>query len=102
MRSIVIFRFFSHLPLLFVYQCITFLPLIFRFSLYSTAQTQYKYNNFIHFVCFDKIMIKKQIHTLCICRWKALQTTAVSIARKFCFMQWKIKFPTRENKVSPI
>lgn len=26
----------------------------------------------------------------------------VSIARKFCFMQWKIKFPTRENKVSPI
>lgn len=34
MRSIVIFRFFSHLPLLFVYQCITFLPLIFRFSLY--------------------------------------------------------------------
>ena len=47
-------------------------------------------------------MIKKQIHTLCICRWKALQTTAVSIARKFCFMQWKIKFPTRENKVSPI
>lgn len=68
----------------------------------DTAQTQYKYNNFIHFVCFDKIMIKKQIHTLCICRWKALQTTAVSIARKFCFMQWKIKFPTRENKVSPI
>lgn len=35
MRSIVIFRFFSHLPLLFVYQCITFLPLIFRFSLYK-------------------------------------------------------------------
>lgn len=35
MRSIVIFRFFSHLPLLFVYQCITFLPLIFRFSLYN-------------------------------------------------------------------
>lgn len=35
MRSIVIFRFFSHLPLLFVYQCITFLPLIFRFSLYT-------------------------------------------------------------------
>ena len=34
MRSIVIFRFFSHLSLLFVYQCITFLPLIFRFSLY--------------------------------------------------------------------
>ena len=35
MRSIVIFRFFSHLSLLFVYQCITFLPLIFRFSFYS-------------------------------------------------------------------
>ena len=34
MRSIVIFRFFSHLSLLFVYQCITFLPLIFRFSFY--------------------------------------------------------------------
>lgn len=37
MRSIVIFRFFSHLPLLFVYQCITFLPLIFRFSLYTSS-----------------------------------------------------------------
>lgn len=37
MRSIVIFRFFSHLPLLFVYQCITFLPLIFRFSLYTSC-----------------------------------------------------------------
>lgn len=36
MRSIVIFRFFSHLSLLFVYQCITFLPLIFRFSFYIT------------------------------------------------------------------
>lgn len=36
MRSIVIFRFFSHLSLLFVYQCITFLPLIFRFSFYKT------------------------------------------------------------------
>lgn len=36
MRSIVIFRFFSHLSLLFVYQCITFLPLIFRFSFYNT------------------------------------------------------------------
>lgn len=35
MRSIVIFRFFSHLSLLFVYQCITFLPLIFRFSFYT-------------------------------------------------------------------
>lgn len=35
MRSIVIFRFFSHLSLLFVYQCITFLPLIFRFSFYN-------------------------------------------------------------------
>ena len=35
MRSIVIFRFFSHLSLLFVYQCITFLPLIFRFSFYK-------------------------------------------------------------------
>lgn len=38
MRSIVIFRFFSHLPLLFVYQCITFLPLIFRFSLYKQGK----------------------------------------------------------------
>ena len=38
MRSIVIFRFFSHLSLLFVYQCITFLPLIFRFSFYRLAQ----------------------------------------------------------------
>lgn len=37
MRSIVIFRFFSHLSLLFVYQCITFLPLIFRFSFYKMA-----------------------------------------------------------------
>ena len=37
MRSIVIFRFFSHLSLLFVYQCITFLPLIFRFSFYMPA-----------------------------------------------------------------
>ena len=35
MRSIVIFRFFSHFSLLFVYQCITFLPLIFRFSFYT-------------------------------------------------------------------
>ena len=65
-----------------------------------------KFGLFVYFVLrmllIDKIMIKKQIHTLCICRWKALQTTAVSIARKFCFMQWKIKFPTRENKVSPI
>lgn len=41
MRSIVIFRFFSHLSLLFVYQCITFLPLIFRFSFY---------NNMIQFI----------------------------------------------------
>lgn len=38
MRSIVIFRFFSHLSLLFVYQCITFLPLIFRFSFYTSLQ----------------------------------------------------------------
>lgn len=37
MRSIVIFRFFSHLSLLFVYQCITFLPLIFRFSFYTNT-----------------------------------------------------------------
>lgn len=44
MRSIVIFRFFSHLPLLFVYQCITFLPLIFRFSLY-TYKNYYNYND---------------------------------------------------------
>lgn len=59
----------------------------------GTAQTQYKYNNFIHFVCFDKIMIKKQIHTLCICRWKALQTTAG-------FHCTKILFHAMENKVS--
>ena len=41
MRSIVIFRFFSHLSLLFVYQCITFLPLIFRFSLYICLTVKY-------------------------------------------------------------
>ncbi len=45
MRSIVIFRFFSHLPLLFVYQCITFLPLIFRFSLYITRKGGYHFLN---------------------------------------------------------
>ena len=49
MRSIVIFRFFSHLPLLFVYQCITFLPLIFRFSLYINDSLQEK-------VCFFKLV----------------------------------------------
>lgn len=42
MRSIVIFRFFSHLSLLFVYQCITFLPLIFRFSFYIRGYTETK------------------------------------------------------------
>lgn len=36
------------------------------------------------------------------CTFRISYNTAVSIARKFCFMQWKIKFPTRENKVSPI
>lgn len=43
MRSIVIFRFFSHLSLLFVYQCITFLPLIFRFSFYNDAMAKRLY-----------------------------------------------------------
>lgn len=54
MRSIVIFRFFSHLPLLFVYQCITFLPLIFRFSLYKyCAGRLWEHNSYIKNV--DKI-----------------------------------------------
>ena len=46
MRSIVIFRFFSHLSLLFVYQCITFLPLIFRFSFYNWCYPERRLNTF--------------------------------------------------------
>lgn len=47
MRSIVIFRFFSHLSLLFVYQCITFLPLIFRFSFYINTEGNQFTDNYI-------------------------------------------------------
>lgn len=49
MRSIVIFRFFSHLSLLFVYQCITFLPLIFRFSFYIQAALR------LFFACLEGV-----------------------------------------------
>lgn len=42
MRSIVIFRFFSYLPLLFVYQCITFFTLDFSFFfLYQSYAEQF-------------------------------------------------------------
>lgn len=54
MRSIVIFRFFSYLPLLFVYQCITFFTLDFSFFfLYkrvgsNTFGTKEKYGWLLH------------------------------------------------------
>lgn len=51
----------------------------------GTAQTQYKYNNFIHFVCFDKIMIKNKY------------TPYASAAGKPCRQQL---FPLHENFVS--
>ena len=58
MRSIVIFRFFSHLPLLFVYQCITFLPLIFRFSLYIITPGL-KFKGLFSFDRYSKSWVKR-------------------------------------------
>ena len=59
MRSIVIFRFFSHLSLLFVYQCITFLPLIFRFSFYTNISLT-EINQII--IVFAWFVVKSEAH----------------------------------------